>query len=548
MRRLIAAVVLLGALLLPAVALADPWVPDRPPGAPAYAANKAPLYDSQWIEPWAYTFEGDGQYNSIGLVTVYFWMNELLVAKAWVLKSGLRLVEYALTSSFFDPLADKAAGALSAFGDTLWSADGAPLIAGALSLSALWAMLLYVRGRVTRVWSTLGGTVLVLMAATVVLTAGADWAKPVVNLSRQMSTQVYGSIDKAGKGKDTQWPLLARSGDAAWRTLVYEPWVTGEFGSEAGEKRYGTLEGEMFLIWTVEARQTVCLGMNERVYCPYWQNSFLPKRMLLAIWTALATALYAGALVVLASSVILAQLSLLFFLALAPVWLLVALWWPGRGMQLLNRFLTRVLGVLVSQVMLAATLGVLLFLSETLGDAFPKGGWMFRSILLAALGGLAVKYRYAWLMPFTLVNEQREQGRLLPWLRPRRGESPAEGTAVPAPTELIPAFGAILATAVPVPEPALPGIRPGSERDQPGRVPREVFRSQMEVLRERWRILEQGDLQVEPAVAGELRPGERSLLPSAAEPVQNGGAPQMGQPRREHSSDMSRLPNPRPRA
>jgi hypothetical protein len=497
MKQLLAAVILLGALLVPLTAFADPFVPDRPAAAQRYG-TQPPLYDDARFDVWAYTFEGDAQTNSIGYVTIYFWMNQLLVGKAWLLKTAIRTTEYAVAGNFFSPLADSAGTAMQRLGDFLWSDGGAPLVVGALSFSGLWAILLYMRGRISQVWAALGGTVLILMVTGALLATGVSAATSATDLARQISVQAYRAVEAGSPGGAAGGGLLARSGDAVWRAMVYEPWVTGEFGSAAGETQYGKLDAGGFLGKSAEARRQTCDNFNlKQTYCPWWQADFLPRRMLLATATGAATLVYAGSLLVLAGSIILAQLTVLLLLALAPAWLLVGIWWPGRGSRLLKQLCLRLLGALVGQMMLAAALAVLLYLTVTVSSAFPATGWMFRSLLLAGLAGLALKYRYAWLEPLVRAGERRGDGPVpagwLAWMRARwpQGQSRTAAAAAGAQSEAVPVFAAVHTAAAQLAggswqEPQL--LRRQEEPvvgHRPATAP-EAFRSQMDLVRERF--------------------------------------------------------------
>lgn len=500
MRRLLICLILALAMLLPNVALADPLIPPRPNGAPPYG-EAPPLYDDPRFEPWAYTFEGFGQTNSLGLVSIYFWLNQLLVAKAWLLKVAIRMTEYAHALSFFDPFATGAADALSALGDSFWSTDGAPLVSGALSLAALSAILLYLRGRLSRVWASLGGTVLVLMLTTVVLSAGDLAVSTVTGLSRELALQVFHSVDAWTQPGYTDRGLTVRSGDNAWRTLVYEPWADGEFGSEEGKARYGEPDDAGFLAKMPEDRRLLCGFVGSEDLCPWWKTDFLPRRMMLAVATFLTAAVYSGALIALAGGMIFAQMAMLFMLALAPVWLLVAIWWPEGGLRLVRRILVKVWALMIGQVMFSATLAVLLVLTELVRAVFPGAGWMMHAMLLAALGVLAFRYRYAWLEPFNAAITHRERftGVLLDRLRVRRShsrtlETVREAWPTPADAAVVMPGHAVPAPVAAMARQATPDERyVGHEGEHsvefiPEVSPRERFQVQMSELREHWNV------------------------------------------------------------
>lgn len=211
MRRSLAVLLVLAVVLLVQVApafAADPLVPNRPAGAPAY--TQAPLYDDPRFEPWSYTLEGQ-QWNSVGYISLYFWMNEILVAKAWLLQVSIRVVEYALRGNFFEPFLVRVEGLFTVLGNQLWTANGAPLVMAALSVAGLWALLLHLRGKASRGWATLGGTLLIVMLTTVLLTSGRPATTTGGRLAREMSAQVYGALDRPARNANG-WGLLEQGG------------------------------------------------------------------------------------------------------------------------------------------------------------------------------------------------------------------------------------------------------------------------------------------------------------------------------------------------
>jgi hypothetical protein len=540
-------------LLAPVSTRADPLIPGRPAAVPAYT-SAMPLQDDERFPPYVYTFEGEGQLNSIGHQPIYFWMNELLVVKAWLLKLALRVVEYALVQDFLTPLLERAAQATAALGEVLWSGS-TPLVVAALSLTGLWAVALYLQGRASRVWASLGGSVAVLAVAAILLTAGADAARTASGLSRDLTRQVYGAVENIGRDRPG-WGLVARAGDGLWRTLVYQPWVAGEFGAQAGEQTYGQLNTTSFLAKTPVDRHLICGDQNRmKTYCPWWGVDFLPRRMLIAGWTFLATAAVSGSLLALAGGIILAQLALLFLLALSPLWLVVALWWPEQGRRLLSALWLKALGALVTQVVLAVTLGVLLLLTLPVATAFTDG-WMLQSLVLTGLAILSLRYRTAWLESLGALPRglAERAGRAEPEGRGARGRRPGLPAAATAPapatvTALAPFFAHVAYTPAGSAEAqaAAPGLLPWGESQaepalslpQPNLV---HFQREVQVLREQVMLAEHLTTREHSHIG--LVPGEKgwSALPDSAGP-----AGRSGPASRERISEVSRIPSQRPR-
>lgn len=558
-RFLLSLLVMLVCLGPPLVRAAEPLIPDRPDGAATYSGTR-PLYEEFAHD--VYTFEGVGQYSTGGPISPYFWVNALLVTKAWLLKTSLRVVEYALKVDFLGPFLDQVGSVLRLAGAEFWEGSS-PWVAGALSLTGMWALLLYMGGRVTRVWATLGGTVLTLVLTTLVLTEGPGLVQTGNTLARAVSTEIFDGMERVAPTDANQWGLVGLGGDALWRALVYEPWLTGEFGAVAGETAYGQTNDASFLRKTVAQRTEICAPRSlVSPSCPWWADEHLPRRMVLAGWTLLATVAVGGTLLALAGGIIFAQMALLLILALSPVWLLVALWWPEQGRRLLAWVGLRALGALVVQTVLTITLGLLLLLSLSVPIAFS--GWMLRSIILTVLSVAAFRYRTAWLEPLSTARRWGTE-----WSA--RQEREAVAQAPVRRTESAGRQGAVAAGQAP----QFAGLAPGFKRTehgssgwldeeldpaavsvaQPGRSG--LFRSEMQSLRER--MVDGGEgSAIRFAVrsrAGETPTGaltgSTAAPRSAAETAQTAppadAAARSAAAARQRTSDVTRLPNQRPR-
>lgn len=274
------------------------------------------------------------------------------------------------------------------------------------------------------------------------------------------------------------------------------------------------------------ARDSVVTQLTED--CPLWADEHMAHRMLLAGWTFLATVAISGTVALLSGGIILAQLALLFLLALAPVWLLIALWWPEHGQRLLSALWMRALGALVMQAVLAATLGVLLLLSVTVTTVFD--GWMLQSLLLTALGLVAFRYRIAWLQP--LATATHRAGEASAWLRGGAGRTAAsrhmltgaEGQSAPVPAA--PAFANLATPDGRAESPAAPPEREREEFPAGAAAPQHMrvassggapnlalFRSEMQLLSEQFTVGEQITLREQIAQSG-LAPGELAWHPT----------------------------------
>ncbi len=529
-------------MLMPSLALADgdQLIPDRPDGAPGYG-QVVPLYDDPRYEPWSYTFEGQ-DWSRADYASIYFWMNQLQVAKAWTLKMAIRTVEYAVRGDLVTPLLKAPGLALDSLGGLLWSGLGAPLLVGALGLAGVWALLLYLRGRTTRAWGAAGGSLLILLLSALVATAGSQALTGSITLSRGLAVGLFEGVGTVARGTD-KMDLIARSGDSAWRVFVYEPWLTGELSAE-GRSVYRTadgVDGGQFLAMTVTQRHNACLyNLNQaQANCPWWGVDFLPRRMLLAGWTAASGLVVSGVTVVLAGSIILAQLTLLLFIALAPVWLLAALWWPEAGLRLVRGVAMKAFGALLAQGVLAAALAVWLSLVKAVHAGFASSGWMLESVLLTGLALLVFRYRYAVWEPLTVVVEQiqRRAGQDETGRR-ESGEERERATRRPP----APAFADVALTLGAVPDVVMAApvraTEPERSQTRPDRAeavrpsPVEAFETQMQRV------------QREITLRQETQVYER-VLERAGEQAESGST-STRRSRPDHQLDQS--PPPRPKA
>lgn len=231
-------------------------------------------------------------------------------------------------------------------------------------------------------------------------------------------------------------------------------------------------------------------------------------------------------------------------LALAPVWLMVALWWPEAGIRLVQGVILRAFGVLVAQVMLAAALAVFLLLTAALHTAFADAGWMFVSVLLTALAWLVVRYRLAWWQPLTMVVERF-------WRRPepvtaRRGERSEPAVY----TEVAPAFSAVPESLI-MPRTIILAEESGATPTQTGRAravrpsPMEVFQTQMQRVREELILRQETERYSRglEQVGDQARPESQGAVPLPVTAQATRLSAKAGVP-----SEISRITPPRPRA
>lgn len=373
--------------------------PDPPPGGSPY--RSAPIFDM--VDPSAYTLDANTHFSDPATKGIELSMNQVLVLKAWFVRLVIRLMEYAFVLDPFEALFQRADLVGQNLFERFWLTDGGPLLAGALAVAGLWGLIASLRHQVSRGMRVLGGTALVLLLSLLLLTEGRTTLRFLQESARMASVQTLGSMASIA-GSPHGGDLIEKGGTAAWRALVYDPWVAYEFTDLTAAKRYGTEEfpGNRLLAWSSSRRKNeyrVAYGddaSRAAVFGP-WSEDGLIGRAAMA-WATLSLALaYGIPMILLAGSVLLYQLVLCLSVGFLPLSLLLALWMPGRGLTFLRRTCGLLLSALVLQVVLTAALSLVLLLQVGLGSGLVLNGWQGQAILLALVALAGLRYRFGLL-------------------------------------------------------------------------------------------------------------------------------------------------------
>ena len=398
MRRALPLLLLLALLAAPAAAIATGAEDVPAPLTPPPAGRLSERYPV-----WNYTLDGDYSYQDMAGRLLGTGLNALMLARAWLVYTALRGVEYALRADLVQPLAGAAADVQARLVEVLWHADDAVWVTGALVAAGGLGLLLWLFGRRTRALRTLAGagaTLLVALWLLAALPAALSAAQGFAHTLIQSITSPLVAL-LPGSGAAHQ-RLLDGPGEALWRTLVFEPWVWGEFGGQAAAGNYpgaDGLPGTRLLAMLPSERQTyygqVPYQLRGTDYT-WWTADYTGRRLLTAALLLLIAGAVVGVVLLLAGEVILWQFFLVLWLALSPVWLLAALWWPGGGLWLLRRWLLRGLAALLLPMVAAFTLAAYLVLALSLGRAFTGAGWLLTGSLQALLAIATFRMRRGW--------------------------------------------------------------------------------------------------------------------------------------------------------
>lgn len=436
-RWLIVLAVCLIALLLPAAqALADSggeFLPPPPKQVPTW--SQAPLYDRYPV--WHYTYGAQLQ-GADTIHRLFYLANVLQVGKAWLLKLAIRTVEYAVHVDLAGSLVERGSVAMRSLVGALWQADGGALVVAGLLLAAaaaFWRGL--AAGRRLAGLRVLAGAAVIVVGSYALFEVAPQTLTESAGIARGLGGQVLtatGSLAApTGTGGTPRDRLLRAAGEEAWRVMVLEPWIDGEFSGGAEQKpehKDGDVPGGKWLKETptdrtVRYRSYLLSGADDFAqWDDYTVLDSLPRRVLVSVMSGLVTLVYAAALLGLAGGVLYYQVLLVMILALAPLWLLGALWHPS-GLTMARGAVVRAIGALVTQVVLIAVLGVALML--VLGAAHLAGsiGWMAQAALMALVAATLFRYRLRWLRWGREVQAGEEaaaRGGLLAYLRRRRAE------------------------------------------------------------------------------------------------------------------------------
>lgn len=381
---------------------------------------QVPLYDRYPV--WAYTVDSTAADGSIR--QLQHLLNGLNSGKAWVLKLALRSMEYAVAWRLPQELLVQAEGLLGSLRSLFWEGELSVLVLAGIAVAGLGALLLAgAMGRGRAAWGLLLRTFLLLAVAAIGFDRAGPMLKGAASLNADLTTAVFATtnrlsvpIEARSDNARTTRAALTGSGDALWRVSVLYPWALQEFGSleSAGLHADQNLPGGKLLSKTANQRSDYYWSqpqaVRERDFA-WWQEEALPRRLTVAVGSALSTMVVATLILLVAGSVLVYQAFLLLLTALLPLVFLLALW-PGFGGELLRRWGQSAFQAVLGQLLFVALLGVAVPLIQAAAGMESAMGW--EAILFLQVG-LAFALLVAW------------RTLLVRWVRPGRGKSSQGG-------------------------------------------------------------------------------------------------------------------------
>jgi hypothetical protein len=405
--------VVLGALLfllvLPAapVRASDDFLPDSPEAMADW--TQPPLYDRYSV--WNYTYGGVKTFpETIG--RLYYLINLMQVGKAWVVKLGIRTVEYALYFDAVSPVIGAVGRSMSAISNLTAGSPAGWLVRAGLALAgavALWHWT--VGGRRNKAFQVLAGTAVLLVGTYIIVAKAPAFLIASSGAARGLGGEIVSGVaavaaPAAGQGAPSE-RLVRAAGEGVWEALVFDPWVEGEFSAGAAAKAAyldGNIQGGRWLKMTPTERENWYLSRMDfatrladfHQYEERLVQDYLPRRFFLALVSLLLGLVWTLAMLLLAGGVLYYQFVLLGMLALAPLWAVLGLWHPS-GLRVARGALVKAAGALISQVVLLAVLALALGLTGPLLSLGAPLGWLTQGLLVTLCVAALCRYRFAWL-------------------------------------------------------------------------------------------------------------------------------------------------------
>jgi hypothetical protein len=355
-----------------------------------------------------------------------WWAGQLMVFVAAIAIATIRLVEWVFA---FD-LASGAGAPLTAVVQALHDQVFVPLLPVALALlgvGLVWLML--ARRRAVQGLQGAGWAVATLALAAIYFAAPAAVLGAVDGFTGDLSRGILSAIgtgdpDLAARSANPSFSQgdpadaeLRMFADRYWRTFVFEPWSVATFGDPVTGQRYG----EELLAKQSNMPSNFDTDFNGGAtdQAKTWFSGAYGGYRLIIVVLALAAVVLASVLcLVVAGTVLMAQLALALLAMVLPLFLLVGIH-PGVGRRILIRVAELAAGALLIRVLSSAFLALLLVLSGLLDQTVSavNGGWL----MAAALQVLLLVAAFAYRKPFLRVFGQVAAPRLT--ARPSNGPS-----------------------------------------------------------------------------------------------------------------------------
>ncbi|QRN78899.1 MAG: conjugal transfer protein TrbL, partial [Nocardiopsis sp. BM-2018] len=366
-------------------------------------------------------------------------------------QSTITVYQAATSDGLLSELTDRVSSVVVALREGVWR----PLIPTMVILGAIWLgwyglirkrMTLTIESAVWMVAATALGMWMLVFPSQLM-----GMANTLVNSGTQLVTSTVGQLPyAAGVGScpaGAQEPERAswesesdfqvrRNADMLWSSLVCQPWVAGQFGSdERGEhvaRRHGVevmesqaisrieqhevLNDDAATAALIEEKQENYQEVASRIETSYpsvyptFSGQDQGQRFATAI-LALVVSITAGGLIFASSvALIVFKVAFLFLFFLSPVFLLIGIH-PGYGRSVLIRWFELMLGLLLKQIFIVLMISLFVL---SFGVVMGTGlGWGLQMLLLSMITLAMFIYRKPFAHLFASVNANTFTSRVI---------------------------------------------------------------------------------------------------------------------------------------
>jgi len=279
-----------------------------------------------------------------------------------------------------------------------------PALAGLYALLAIWFTWRHVwKAQWVGLLERLGWVVGVGVLAVLYFAQPGTALQATADFSASVSRLVFGAIatvnpnvgpgssdPRFNQGDVTNAELRAATDDY-WQTYVFLPWAIAALGGEDTARQCG----EQLLAKNAGMSNTFddCLSKAPQKDKDWYSGKRGWDRFSTMAEALVVAALSGGLMLLVAASIVLAQVSLTFIAMAAPLIFLVGAF-PGRGRRFMLGWLDKAGAALLKRIAASFLLGLVLLMSTVVGKTFPWGVAAFLDIVIIVAA--ALKWHWLW--------------------------------------------------------------------------------------------------------------------------------------------------------
>ena len=372
------------------------------------------------------------------------WMDNLAGAifflGAWITRGAIALMQWAFSFSIFN---GAVGGTLDIGVSAMRNGFYLPFAGAVVVLAGAWLMwhgllrrraTVLAEGALWAVGALVAGAV--FFASPSGLVGGADQLS--TGLSRQVLDTLSIAVDRQtlNDGITTPEPqpgttddTLRIAGDTYFRELIYQPWTVLQFGDVKVGEQYGQQWLQTTYITPGEAQQIAApckagacaqavsalaqakqqqqndivsqISSDDPSAADWLKGGQPAGRLSVAFLGLIVQIAGAGLLLVLAATVLIAELGVLLLTLVAPLFLLAGVH-PGAGRRIAIRWFELIVGLFLKRLLLSALLGAVIVVSAALSNlSASRAGWALAMLLQVGVIVAIVVYRKRFYHLFT---------------------------------------------------------------------------------------------------------------------------------------------------